>query len=168
MLIYTYIYPPSSPCTGWHHLLAQRSHLHLGMYIYIIYIYTYIFTNLPSPCTGWHHLLAQRSHVHPCRRQPDKLKVRRHALRRRQHQPAAIAALALRPHLSGMRTSIDSPCKKITGIDSPCECEHNQARFPRCATVPIRGVSCRTFCDHGRSIFSVAMCPGEVALQRHS
>jgi len=26
--------------------------------------------------------------------------------------------------------------------------------FPRCAIVPLRGVSCRACCDHGRSIFS--------------
>jgi len=30
-------------------------------------------------------------------------------------------------------------------------------RFPRCATVPLRGVSCRACCDHGRSIFSVVV-----------
>jgi len=30
-----------------------------------------------------------------------------------------------------------------------------QPRFPRCATVPLRGVSCRACCDHGRSLFSV-------------
>jgi len=28
--------------------------------------------------------------------------------------------------------------------------------IPRCATVPLRGVSYRACCDHGRSIFSVA------------
>jgi len=32
-----------------------------------------------------------------------------------------------------------------------------QARFPRCATVPLHGVSCRACCGHGRSIFSVAI-----------
>jgi len=30
-----------------------------------------------------------------------------------------------------------------------------QPGFPRCATIPLRGVSCRACCDHGRSIFSV-------------
>ena len=36
----------------------------------------------------------------------------------------------------------------------PCECEHKQPGSPRCATVPLRGVSCRACRDHGRSIFS--------------
>ena len=30
-----------------------------------------------------------------------------------------------------------------------------QPRFPRCATVALRGISCRACCDHGRRIFSV-------------
>jgi len=30
-----------------------------------------------------------------------------------------------------------------------------QPRFPRCATVPLRGVSCRACCDHGRRILSI-------------
>jgi len=30
-----------------------------------------------------------------------------------------------------------------------------QPRLPGCATVALRGVSCRACCDHGRSIFSV-------------
>jgi len=46
--------------------------------------------------------------------------------------------------------------RALRAIYSPCECETQQPRFPRCATVPHRGVSCRACCDHGRSIFSVA------------
>jgi len=43
-----------------------------------------------------------------------------------------------------------------------------QPRFPRCATVPLRGVSCRACCDHGRSIFSVegADLAAEVTVKR--
>jgi len=32
-----------------------------------------------------------------------------------------------------------------------------QPRLPRCATVPLRGVSCRACCDHGRSNFSAVV-----------
>jgi len=32
-------------------------------------------------------------------------------------------------------------------IDSPCECEYNNLDSPGCATVPLRGVSCRACCD---------------------
>jgi len=31
-------------------------------------------------------------------------------------------------------------------------------RFPRCVTVPLRGISCRACCDHGRSIFYFDRC----------
>ena len=32
-----------------------------------------------------------------------------------------------------------------------------QPQFPRCATIPLHGVSCRACCDHVRSILSVAI-----------
>jgi len=41
-------------------------------------------------------------------------------------------------------------------IDSVCECEHNNTRFPRYATVSLRGVSYRACSDHG-SVFSVVV-----------
>jgi len=54
-----------------------------------------------------------------------------------------------------MRTSSSSSISRSIVIDSSCECEHNNPDSLAARLFPIRGLSCRACCDHGRSIFSV-------------
>ena len=53
--------------------------------------------------------------------------------------------------------SFERPARRSGGGTAPfLSC----SRFPRCATVPLLGVSCRACCDHGRGIFSIGLESG--------